>query len=86
MATRNGKHPPVRNRLRELREAGKREGGMWLTTAEVARLRGISEGWVSLQETGKRRLTDEDVEAYARIYKVRPHMIFKNLTVKSSTQ
>lgn len=72
------------NRLTELRLRGKRTGGTWLTTAEVAKLRGVSEGWVSLQENSKRPLTDDDVEAYAKIYKVPPHRIFKGLTVKKT--
>lgn len=93
MATTNGTKPMLtklkkipRNRLAELRERGKGKGGIWLTLEEVAKLRDQSQGWISLQENHKRPLTDEDVVAYAKIYKVQPHQIFANLTVKAIKQ
>lgn len=87
MPSTNGAQPTKlrkipRNRLTELRERGKKQGGNYLTLAEVAKLRGVTEGWVSLQENHKRPLTDEDVVAYAKIYKVSPHEIFSGLTIK----
>lgn len=74
----------VRNRLTELRERHKKDGGLYLTLAEVANFLGKSESIVSLQENMRRRLTDQDVAAYARLYKVRETDLFVGLTENSS--
>lgn len=81
---RNGSIPP--NNLQRLRERHKRDGGFYLTLAEMARLMGFSEGHVSYQENAKRPLTDQDVIDYARILKVNPVKIFPGLTVSDSRQ
>ncbi len=70
------------NRLRELRERHKdKKGGLWLTTAEVAKILGIGEADVSRHENHVRALTDEHVILYSKLYKVRPDQLFANLTV-----
>lgn len=70
----------VENRLRYLRERGKRDGGMWLTLAEAATCLGLSESTVSRHENNSRSLSEEDVAKYAQLYKVRSHQIFKGTT------
>jgi transcriptional regulator with XRE-family HTH domain len=70
----------VENRLRYLRERGKREGTFWLTLAEAAKCLGISESAVHRHETNSRSLSEEDVEKYAQLYKVKSHQIFKGTT------
>lgn len=72
----------ARNRLQELRERGKSRGGLWLTVAEVARLREIDVSLVYRHENHQRPLTDDDVTEYAKILKVQSHQIFQGLTVK----
>ncbi len=75
------------NRLQQLRERGKRDGGLWLTLAEVSRVIGISESLAARHEctdaTRARPLTEEDVEAYARLYKVKTHQLFRGITAGS---
>lgn len=74
------RRPMVENRLRLLRERGRRNGGMWLTIEEAAKVLGLSLSAVSLHETNKRSLSEEDVVAYAKLYKVRPDQLFRGLT------
>jgi transcriptional regulator with XRE-family HTH domain len=78
-----GRIPP--NNLTALRERGKGRGGIWLTIEEVSRLTGLSSGYISLQENGKRPMSDEQVTMYARIYKVQTHQIFSGLTVRKAS-
>lgn len=59
-----------RNRLRELRLERK------LTQEEVAKLLDIDNTTVSKHETGLRGLSLEDIEKYARLYKVEPFELF----------
>lgn len=75
-----GRKPIPRNRLRFLRERHKKANGLWLTTAEVATLTGITESIVSRHETHERGLTEAHVMAYSKLYKVKPHQLFANLT------
>jgi len=75
------KPPYAKNRLRELRERGREQGSLWLTLEEVAAVMGLSVAMVSRHETHERGLTDEDVEKYAALYKVKPTRIFSRLTV-----
>lgn len=70
----------AKNRLRELRERHKAKGGLWLTTAEVGKIVGIGEADVSRHENHIRALTEQHIEAYARLYKVKGHQLFLNLT------
>ena len=77
------RQPIPKNRLRFLRERHKAKGGLWLTTAEVATLTGITESIVSRHETHERGLTEAHVMAYAKLYKVKPHQLFANLTISS---
>jgi len=60
----------LKNRLRELREARK------LTQQEVAKLLDIDHTTVSKHESGSRNLTPEDVQKYARLYKVESYELF----------
>ena len=65
-----------KNRLRELREARK------LTQQEVAKLLDIDHTTVSRHESGSRGLSPEDIQKYARLYKVESYELFidpKNL-------
>ena len=73
------------NRLLELRERGRRNGGLWLTLEEVSAITGISSAMISLHENHKRPMSEEDAQAYAKIYKVQTHQIFKGLTAKIKT-
>ena len=83
---RNGTGPVMpkkvlpRNRLRELRTAGQKTGGLWLSIDEVASVLGITKDHVSRHETLQRGISDEHLQAYARLYKVEPWHIFTNLT------
>jgi len=66
----------LKNRLRELREACK------LTQQEVAKLLDIDHTTVSRHESGSRSLSPEDIQKYARLYKVESYELFidpKNL-------
>ena len=66
----------LKNRLRELRETCK------LTQQEVAKLLDIDYTTVSRHESGSRGLSPEDVQKYARLYKVESYELFidpKNL-------
>lgn len=74
------RRPMVPNRLRYLRERGKRDGGLWLTIQEVARCLDIAQATVSRHENNERSLSEADVEKYAQLYKVQTHQIFKGLT------
>ncbi len=67
------------NRLRHLRERGKRDGGMWLTLAEVARILDLSESGVHRHETAGRQISAEDAIRYAALYKVETHELFLRL-------
>jgi transcriptional regulator with XRE-family HTH domain len=83
--TRNGDRPTrkkviARNNLQKLRERHKRDGGFYLTLAEMATLMGIAESQVSRHESGQRGLSTEDANRYARILKVDPLEIFPHLT------
>lgn len=68
--------PAPKNRLRELRE---KTG--W-TVEDVGGFIGIDKSHVSLLETGKRRLTEETIEKFATLYRVKPreifHLVFEN--------
>ena len=59
-----------KNRLRELREARK------LTQQEVAKLLDIDHTTVSRHESGSRDLSPEDIQKYARLYKVESYELF----------
>ncbi len=74
------RRPKVENRLRWLRERGKRDGGIWLTIQEVAKCLDIAQATVSRHENNERSLSEADVEKYAQLYKVQTHQIFKGLT------
>lgn len=75
------RRPMVPNRLQYLRERGRRNGGMWLTLEEAAKVLGYSPSTVSRHENNSRSLSDEDVVNYSRLYKVQPHKLFDGLTV-----
>lgn len=60
----------LKNRLRELREARK------LTQQEVAKLLDIDHTTVSRHESGSRDLSLEDIQKYARLYKVESYELF----------
>lgn len=77
----HSRQPIPKNRLRYLRERHKAAKGLWLTTAEVATLTGITESIVSRHETHERGLTEAHVLAYSKLYKVRPDQLFANLTI-----
>ena len=59
-----------KNRLRELREARK------LTQQEVAKLLDIDHTTISRHELGSRSLSPEDIQKYARLYKVESYELF----------
>jgi transcriptional regulator with XRE-family HTH domain len=59
-----------KNRLRELREVCK------LTQQEVAKLLDIDHTTVSRHESGSRSLDPEDIQKYARLYKVESYELF----------
>jgi transcriptional regulator with XRE-family HTH domain len=59
-----------KNRLRELRETCK------LTQQEVAKLLDIDHTTVSRHESGSRSLGPEDIQKYARLYKVESYELF----------
>lgn len=59
-----------KNRLRELRETRK------LTQQEVAKLLDIDHTTVSRHESGSRSLSPEDIQKYARLYKVESYELF----------
>ena len=59
-----------KNRLRELREARK------LTQQEVAKLLDIDHTTISRHESGSRSLSPEDIQKYARLYKVESYELF----------
>jgi transcriptional regulator with XRE-family HTH domain len=59
-----------KNRLRELRETCK------LTQQEVAKLLDIDHTTVSRHESGSRSLSPEDIQKYARLYKVESYELF----------
>jgi transcriptional regulator with XRE-family HTH domain len=60
----------LKNRLRELRETCK------LTQQEVAKLLDIDYTTVSRHESGSRGLSPEDIQKYARLYKVESYELF----------
>jgi putative transcriptional regulator len=60
----------LKNRLRELREARK------LTQQEVAKLLDIDHTTISRHESGSRGLSPEDIQKYARLYKVESYELF----------
>lgn len=59
-----------KHRLRELREACR------LTQQEVAKLLDIDHTTVSRHESGSRGLSPEDIQKYARLYKVESYELF----------
>ena len=61
-----------RNRLRELRDRSR------LTMQEVATLTGFSVAAISRHENGSRSLSEDAVDRYARLYKVRTYELFIN--------
>jgi hypothetical protein len=74
------RRPKIQNRLRYLRERGKKNGGLWLTLEEAGKALGYSLSTVQRHEDQTRSLSDEDVMNYAKLYKVKPHHLFKGLT------
>lgn len=68
METVDEKIPP--NRLQELREA------RFLTQKEVAKIIDKHVTLVSHHENRSRRMTDADVKAYAKLYKVESYELF----------
>jgi transcriptional regulator with XRE-family HTH domain len=72
-----------KNRLRELREARK------LTQQEVAKLLDMDHTTISRHESGSRGLSPEDIQKYARLYKVESYELFidpKNLQEEDETE
>lgn len=61
-----------RNRLRELRDRSR------LTMQEVSTLTGFSVAAVSRHENGSRSLSEDAIDKYAKLYKVRTFEIFVN--------
>ncbi len=61
------------NRLRFLREERK------LTQEEVSKILGIDHTTVSKHETSSRSLSEDDIQAYAKLFKVNSHEIFISL-------
>ena len=59
-----------RNRLRELRDRSR------LTLQEVSLLTGYSVPTISRHESGGRALSEEAIDKYAGLYKVRTHELF----------
>lgn len=59
-----------KNRLRELRDRSR------LTLQEVSTLTGFSVATISRHEGGSRSLSEDAVDKYARIYKVRTYELF----------
>jgi len=59
-----------KNRLRELREARK------LTQQEVAKFLDMDHTTISRHESGSRSLSPEDIQKYARLYKVESYALF----------
>ena len=59
-----------KNRLRELRDRSR------LTMQEVATLTGFSVAAISRHENGRRSLSEDAIDKYARLYKVRSYEIF----------
>ncbi len=73
----------TKNRLRELREARK------LTQQEVAKLLDIDHTTISRHESGSRGLSPEDIQKYARLYKVESYELFidpKDLQEENETE
>lgn len=65
------------NRLKAIRERHKNvPGGFWISQLEASRILGVSHATVSLHESGKRGMTDKEIQGYARLYKVAPWEIF----------
>lgn len=60
----------MQNNLKNLRTASK------LTQKEVAKLIDKDETLVSMHESGTRNLTQNDILAYAKIFKVQTHELF----------
>lgn len=65
------KKRPVKNRLTELRKKG-----VVLSQQHIGLLLGYDHGTISRHESGKLRLSDENLKAYAEIYGVSTHEIF----------
>lgn len=61
----------VKNRLREYRNRAR------LTLQEVSILTGYDVTTISKQESGQRKLTDEAIDKYAALYKVKTHELFE---------
>lgn len=59
-----------KNRLRELRDRSR------LTMQEVSVLTGFSVATISRHENGSRSLSEDAVDKYARLYKVRTYEIY----------
>lgn len=59
-----------KNRLRELRDRSR------LTQQEVSTLTGYTVTAISRHENGSRSLSEEAVDKYARLYKVRTYELF----------
>ena len=62
--------PIKSNRLKELREAVR------LTQEEVSKIVGKDSSLVAHHENSTRAITDDDLSAYARLYKVPTHQLF----------
>jgi transcriptional regulator with XRE-family HTH domain len=63
--------PNVRNRLQEYRNRAR------LTLQEVSILTGYSISTISKHESGARKLTEEAIQKYAALYKVKTHELFE---------
>lgn len=59
-----------KNRLRELRDRSR------LTMQEVSTLTGFSVAAISRHENGSRSLSDDAIDKYAKLYKVRTYELF----------
>lgn len=60
-----------KNRLKELRDRSR------LTLKEVSIITGIAETTISKHESCDRRMTDEAIDKYAALYKVKTHELFE---------
>lgn len=59
------------NRLRELRDRSR------LTLQEVSTLTGFDITTISRHESGQRKLSEEAIDKYSALYKVKTHELFR---------
>jgi DNA-binding transcriptional regulator YiaG len=61
----------IENRLRELRDRSR------LTLQEVSTLTGFDITTISRHESGQRKLSEEAIDKYSALYKVKTHELFR---------